>query len=102
MTSYALIGVGVLFSWTLRAAAQCYDVNMPGPVLVSNTSGHDNTGLSLIPNTDISLTSFTFNNQGLADTVYLERVSDGAVLYSKATPAGSPAYTVDVDWDLLS
>jgi len=66
------------------------------------TFGHPNTGLQLRPHEDISLTSFTFNNRGLADTVYLVRLSDGVVLYSKATPAGSsPAYTVNVDWDLL-
>jgi len=97
----ALIGAGVLFSWTSPVAAQCYDLTLPGPVLTDDTVGHTNTGLSLIPNADISLTSFTFNNQGLADTVYLVRVSDGAVLYSKATPAGSPTHTVNVDWDLL-
>jgi hypothetical protein len=57
--------------------------------------------LVLVPLADISLTSFTFNNQGAADTVYLVRVSDGAVLYSVATPAGTPSYTASVDWDML-
>ena len=101
LTSCALIGVGVLFCWTSPVAAQCYDMFLPGPAMTGDTGGHANTGLQLIPNKDISLTSFIFNNQGHADTVYLVRVSDGVVLYSKATPAGSPAYTVNVDWDLL-
>ena len=101
VTAHVVFAVVVSFVWTLPAGAQCYDLTLPGPAMTSITIGHPDTGLVLMPLADISLKSFTFNNQGLADTVYLQRVSDGAVLYSTATSAGSPAHTVEVDWDLL-
>lgn len=97
----AYICIGVLANWPTAAAAQCLDLTLPGPSLVNNVTNWPDSGLVLVPHADISLKSFRFNNQGLADTVYLVRASDGTVLYSRATPSGATSYTVNVDWDLL-
>jgi hypothetical protein len=48
-----------------------------------------------------TLTSFTFENQGLADAVELVD-SDGNVLDQVATPAGNTSYTATVSWSLAA
>jgi hypothetical protein len=65
------------------------------------TSGHPDAGLSLVPLANITLKSFVYNSQGLPDTVYVQRVSDGKVMFSEAIPVGVVAYPVMADLELL-
>src|SRR5262249_52282017 len=81
------------------AAAQA-DV-IPGPTLTEPGFGWTTTGLGFQALDDSFLTSFTYQNQGQADTIVLTDAL-GNILASVNTPAGNPSITVSVDWALTS
>jgi hypothetical protein len=73
-----------------------------GPALVTAINGWPISGLQLTALGNATLTSFVFNNQGLADTIQLQD-SNGNALFSFAVPAASPAaLVVDVSWPLVA
>ena len=70
-----------------------------GPVLTSNDSGWIDSGLGFTATVNSTLISFTFQNQGLADTVVLVDPL-GNILDQVATAAGVSSNTVTVNWSL--
>jgi hypothetical protein len=75
---------------------------IPGPsTLGLDVTGYPYSGVGFTATVNSTLTSFTFLNQGLADTVELVTPT-GAVLYSVATPAGDSLDTVAVSWSLTA
>jgi hypothetical protein len=76
-------------------------VALAGPALTTNIGGWPTAGLRIKALKNTTLSSFVFNNQGLADTVELTDTT-GSVLQTLATPASSTAYTASVSWSLTS
>jgi PEP-CTERM motif len=72
-----------------------------GPSLSSADSAYKYTGVGFTASADATLTSFVFQNQGLADTVILYNAA-GTVLDSIATPSGNASYTASISWSLTS
>jgi len=72
---------------------------IPGPALDQADSGHAVSGLDFNALQNSILTSFTFQNQGKADTVVLTD-SVGNILHSISTPALTPSYTANINWSL--
>jgi hypothetical protein len=71
-----------------------------GPALPNTINGWPTSGLQITALSNTVLTSFVFNNQGLADTIQLQD-NVGNVLFSYSVPAGSPiALPVNVSWPL--
>jgi hypothetical protein len=91
----AVVAVGVLGVSTARA-----DV-ITGPVLDSADSDYAVSGIGFTANVNATLTSFTFQNQGQADTVDLVDPL-GNILDSVTTPGSTPSYTASVNWSLTS
>jgi len=85
----------------LPTAAVADDV-IAGPALGNSIGGWDESGMYFTALNDIVLQSFTFENQGAADTVRLMDHSTGAILQSQATPAGQPMHTAVVNWSLTA
>lgn len=72
-----------------------------GPVLTNDNTGWVNNGLSFTALQDSTLTSFVYNNQGLADTVLL--VDEfGNIIQSFAVAGGNTQQLINVSWPLLS
>ena len=59
------------------------------------------TGLEFKALTDSTLTGFTFQNRGKADTVVLTDIN-GIILNSISTPANTPSFAASVNWSLTS
>jgi hypothetical protein len=73
-----------------------------GPSLTSNDSGYLVSGLGFQALDNSTLTAFTFQNQGNADTVSLTN-SAGTVLDSVTIPASTPSDVVSgLTWSLTS
>jgi PEP-CTERM motif-containing protein len=72
-----------------------------GPTLSLNDSGYQYAGLGFTATLTSLLTSFTFENQGQADTVILVD-SLGNILNSVATPGSTLTYTASVSWSLTA
>ena len=72
-----------------------------GPVLNQNDRGWQDSGLGFTAIVNTTLTSFTFQNQGLADTVVLVDPL-GNILDQVATAAGVFSNTVSVNWSLTA
>jgi len=72
-----------------------------GPTLTANGGGWTTTGLGFTALDNSTLTSFTYQNQGQADTIIL---TDGLgnILQQVSTPAGNTSNTVSVNWGLTS
>jgi hypothetical protein len=77
-----------------------YGLVIQGPVLTEAEEGWTDFGLLIRAETDVVLVSVRFPNQGLADNIELIRDSDGTLLASIPTPAGSPDVTVDINYPL--
>jgi hypothetical protein len=73
-----------------------------GPSLTNAVSGYPNVGLEITALQDSTLTSFTFQNQGQADTIELTNTSLSTVYDSTTTPAGNTSYTASVSWALTA
>lgn len=72
-----------------------------GPALSITDAGYDISGIGFTANVNSTLTSFTFNNQGKADTIDLIN-SSGTVLDSVTTAAGTPTDVISVNWSLTA
>jgi hypothetical protein len=73
-----------------------------GPSLTSNDSGYLVSGLGFQALDNSTLTAFTFQNQGSADTVSLTN-SVGTILDSATIPASTPSDVVSgLTWSLTS
>jgi hypothetical protein len=84
----------------VSAGAARADV-IPGPILNNDDSGWIYSGVGFQALVNTSLTSFTFQNQGNADTVELVDPF-GNILDSIGIPAGIPSDTVSVNWALTA
>jgi hypothetical protein len=76
-------------------------LTIAGPTLDLADFGYMTTGLEFQANQNSTLTGFTFQNQGLADTVELVN-SVGTVLDSISTPASVTSDSVTMSWALTS
>jgi len=72
-----------------------------GPILSSPDNGYQYSGLGFTATVSSALTSFTFQNQGLADTLVLVDPL-GNILDSVATPSGNSSYTATLSWSLAA
>ena len=72
-----------------------------GPTLTSEDSDYYYSGIGFTATVNSTLTSFTFENQGLADVVDLVD-PNGNVLDQVATAAGNTSYTATVNWSLTA
>ena len=72
-----------------------------GPSLTIDDSQWQDSGLGFTATVNSTLTSFTFANQGLADTVDLVDPL-GNILDSVTTPAGVFPYTATTSWSLTA
>ena len=90
----AVLIVGVLGACAARA-----DI-VAGPTL-NTPEGYNFSGIGFVANVNSQLTSFTFENQGLADSVDLVDVL-GNILDSVSIPSGDPSDTVAVNWFLAA
>jgi hypothetical protein len=71
-----------------------------GPALTNTNTGWANNGLSFTALQDSTLTSFVYNNQGLADTILL--VDElGSILQSVNLVGGDTQQLINVSWSLL-
>ena len=93
-----MISIFSALLWTFPA----YGLVIEGPVLSEAEEGWTDFGLLIHAEADVVLVSVRFPNQGLADTIELRRHSDGALLASIPTAAGSPDVTVDINYPLTA
>ncbi len=70
-----------------------------GPVLSRNLVNWNDSGLQLTAFQDVTLESFVFQNQGLADTIWLTDIS-GNILETYNYSGGETSHLIDVAWDL--
>jgi hypothetical protein len=91
-----VVAIGVVLSAGAASASV-----IAGPVLNTNDSGWVDSGLGFTAIVNSTLTSFTFQNQGLADTVVLVDPL-GNILDQVATAAGVFSNTVSVNWSLTA
>jgi hypothetical protein len=92
--------LAILGAICLSTAAAHADT-IVGPTLINPDSSYDYSGISFTANVASTLTSFTFENQGHADTIELVNAV-GTVLDSIATAAGNVSETVSVNWALAT
>jgi hypothetical protein len=88
-----LAAAAILASQAAQAAV------IPGPALSNPGGGWSVTGLGFTANHNATLTGFTYQNQGQADTVVLTDAA-GNVLDSVNTLAGVGSDAVSVNWAL--
>ena len=91
-----VVAIGVVLSAGAASAGV-----IVGPVLNQNDRGWQDSGLGFTAIVNTTLTSFTFQNQGLADTVVLVDPL-GNILDQVATAAGVFSNTVSVNWSLTA
>jgi len=90
--------VGMILA--LSASAARADM-IGGPTFSQTDGGWVDSGVGFTANLNSLLTSFTFQNQGHADTVVLVDPL-GNILYSVNIPSGAPSDTVPVNWSLTA
>jgi hypothetical protein len=83
------------------AASSAGAAVIAGPTLTAPGETWVVTGLEFQAQDNSHLTSFTFQNQGQADTVDLTDAA-GDILDSVVIPSGDPSDTVSVNWALAS
>jgi hypothetical protein len=94
----AAVVLGIAFA---LAGEVAHAAVISGPSLTLPGNNFSDTGLSFEALTATTLTQFTFENRGAADTIVLTD-SSGKILDSVNTPAGVPSDVVNVDWSLSS
>jgi hypothetical protein len=98
--SVPLTGIALAMGSALAAGSASAAV-ITGPTLVNRGGVWSVTGLGFEADDNSALTSFTYQNQGQADTVVLTDAA-GDILQSVSTPAGVTSDTVSVNWALTS
>jgi len=93
-----MLGLAVCLSITTATA---YADVIHGPTLTEDMWGWFPHGLQITALADVTLDSFIYNNQGLADLVEL-RDTGGSTLYSYAVLGGNTAELVSAGWDLTA
>jgi hypothetical protein len=96
----AMASAVTMFSLSVGTAGAA-TLTIAGPTLNQSDFGYMTTGLEFQANQNSTLTGFTFQNQGSADTVELVN-SVGTVLNSISTPASVTSDSVTVSWALTS
>lgn len=98
-----LAGVAICVSVLGAGAARADTLTLTGPFLDTHNIGWDDTGLQITAQQDVTLTSFTFQNYGASDTIYLTD-SANAVVQSFAFTGGGVETTslISVNWALDS
>ncbi len=94
----SLLMAGALFAAAMTASASVITASVP---LTSADGGYQYSGLGFIATVDSTLVSFTFENQGQADSVLLVDAS-GNIIDSVSTPAATTTYTATVNWSLAA
>ncbi len=87
-----------LLSVTLFSSITYAD-SISGPVLSNSLSNWNDSGLQITALKDVTLENFVFQNQGLADTIWLTDIS-GNILETYNYSGGDTSHFVDVAWDL--
>lgn len=91
----------LLFILLLTGFANAQALVISGPNLPSTNLGWVQNGLSITALQDTSLTSFTYNNQGLADTLRLTDTA-GNILETYNMGAGNTTQVINVSWSLVT
>lgn len=94
--------LGLIFLFVLMAAgiSQASTLTMVGPALPYTISGWDNAGMQFKALKDLTLTSFVLNNQGSADTVWLQN-GTGSILQTYYSPSSDPMHLASgLSWSL--
>ncbi len=96
-----LAGVAICFSVLGAGIAKADTLTMTGRFLDNHNLGWPDTGLQITAQQDVSLTSFTFQNYGASDLIYLTD-SANSVLHSFAFTGGGVETTslISVNWAL--
>lgn len=89
--------VAAVLSAPRPAAAQ--NQVLPGPGLNNNVSGWDDSGIRFSAVATVDLLSFRYENQGLADTIWLLD-STGQTIQTLAVPSGQTNFIANVNWPL--
>lgn len=92
-------GVAALVFFSAGVAVEGATVS--GPVLTANIEGWSFSGIAFRPLRDTRLSSFVYQNQGQADTIFLSD-SQGNIVHSASSPAGETSHTFHVDWALTN
>jgi hypothetical protein len=87
----------LVFTIFFGGAGGAQALTMPGPTLTKTLIGWQYSGLSITTLQDVYLTSFVYQNQGVADTVYLED-SSSHVIGSYAYAGSDPSHLITVSW----
>ena len=93
LTVALLAGSALLWAHAASAAT------IAGPTLDNPDGGWSYAGVAFHANQDATLTGFTFQNQGQADTVVLTDLA-GNILQSLVTPEGVNSFVASVAWAL--
>lgn len=96
VTIAATLGVGLLAGFAGAAT-----LVIPGPDLDQDASYAVDWGPQITALADVHLISFTFENQGAADTISLTDEFD-TVIGTYDSPAGDPLHAVSVDWPMTA
>lgn len=91
-------GAAPALSPAVRGTRMTCGIVMTGPTLPNTTGGWANSGMQFEALTNITLTSFVYNNQGMADTIEIRSTTRG-LLDTISTPAGQNAFVVQGSWD---
>src|SRR5580692_3837752 len=97
-TKGSILGLALAVLTSSAAGA----ATIAGPALPNSDSSYTVTGLEFQALDNATLTGFTFQNQGLADTVDLVSTT-GTILQSVSIPAGTASDVVSgLTWSLTS
>ncbi len=96
-----IAGVAICFSALGAGVAKADTQTLAGSFLDFHNIGWPDTGLQITAQQDVTLTSFTFQNYGASDTIYLTD-SANAVVQSFAFTGGGVETTslISVNWAL--
>jgi hypothetical protein len=76
---------------------------IPGPAFVSDIAGYADSGIEFTALQNTFLQSLVYQNQGLADTIYLLAADKQTVLQSVAVPAGEKSFLASgLNWSLTA
>ena len=103
LSQFASLAAHTIVGLALAGAASgvARAATITGPTLSLPDTGHTVSGLGFQALDNSTLTGFTFQNQGHADTVSLTNGA-GTILDSVSIPASAPSDAVSVNWSLTT